>query len=87
MRGHKPRSSELITPPISLLDPGREERREEGEVGGSSWPGGGHREKKADYLAPALTFGGNRAGTCVRFRPVFVCIWECLCTLMSERRL
>ncbi len=51
VRGHQPRSSELITPSISLSDPGRKEggRMEEEEVGGSSWPRDGHREKKADY--------------------------------------
>jgi len=50
VRGQKPRSSELITSSISLSDPGREGKREGGwmeEVGGSSWPCKGHREKES----------------------------------------
>lgn len=56
VRGRQPPSSELITPSISLSDPGREEGRGGREEGGgrkglegSSWPCDGHREKKADY--------------------------------------
>ena len=52
VRGRQPPSSELITPSISLSDPGREEGGR--EEGGRGWRGAagladGHREKKADY--------------------------------------
>lgn len=53
VRGHQPRSSELITPSISLSDPGRKEgggrREEEGWLEGAAGLATATGKKKADY--------------------------------------